>query len=70
VLCRESCEALSDIFCVNEWSVLSSTGVLPACDSLTSVNNESVACYPVDLFSVSPEKISGFCLIRCQLCGL
>ena len=59
---RENCEALTDIFCANDWSVLSGDDLLPACDSLPSARNVS-ACFPVDLFDVTPDKITGFCLI-------
>jgi len=62
-MCRESCEALADIFCETEWNLLTEGGssdVLPACHSLPSALNVSApACFHVDLFAVSPDKISG-----------
>jgi len=63
LFCRESCEALTDIFCADVWSVLSGDGpgVLPTCEMLPSTLNVSAtpACFLVDLFAVTPEKISG-----------
>ena len=69
VVCRESCEALTDIFCDNDWGVLSGadgSSILPACETLPSTHAASAfpACFPVDLFAVTLEKISGFCHVR------
>jgi len=67
---RESCEALTDIFCANDWSTLSGggAGVLLDCNTLSSLHNLTAtpACYPVDLFAVTSEKISGFYVIPCR----
>jgi len=63
---RESCEALTDIACANDWSVMSDGDVLPSCETLPA-SALSVAATPtcllVDLFAVTPDKISGSCPI-------
>ena len=66
---RENCRAVQDLFCYDEWIQVEENkqrGIyfnnrghfrLPNCSGLPSVSEDGV-CTEVDLFSITPEKLT------------
>lgn len=68
---RESCLAVKDLFCFDEWLLVQNNrneGVffrtrghfrLPVCEDLPSQHNHSAVCTDAKLFDVKPNQFTG-----------